>query len=156
MTVFFLHLRTHLFTKIMGFKRSLAFLCVVLVGMASAFAPICAPASSQTSAAGAPSQVRVPQQQRSGSTLLQERRWNFNEGRGPWGMKKNAEIWNGRLAQMGFTIVLLQEFVTGKGVIQGLQDGNIINIFFLGIAVASTVGLSVFLAFKGKENDIVY
>ena len=103
-----------------------------------------------------PSQVRVPQQQRSGSTLLQERRWNFNEGRGPWGMKKNAEIWNGRLAQMGFTIVLLQEFVTGKGVIQGLQDGNVINIFFLGIAVASTVGLSVFLAFKGKENDIVY
>eukprot|EP00957_Ditylum_brightwellii_P134231 10233492-Ditylum_brightwellii.AAC.1 len=34
------------------------------------------------------------------STALNERQWNFNEGRGPWGMKKNAEIWNGRAAQL--------------------------------------------------------
>ena len=34
------------------------------------------------------------------STALQERRWNFNEGQGPWGLKKNAEIWNGRMAQV--------------------------------------------------------
>lgn len=33
-------------------------------------------------------------------TMLMERRWNFNEARGPWGMKKNAEIWNGRVAQV--------------------------------------------------------
>lgn len=31
---------------------------------------------------------------------LQERRWNFNDGQSPWGMKKNAEIWNGRFAQV--------------------------------------------------------
>ena len=35
------------------------------------------------------------------STQLQERQWNFNEGQGPFGMKKNAEIWNGRVAQVG-------------------------------------------------------
>ena len=35
------------------------------------------------------------------STLLFERRWNFNEGQGPFGLKKNAEIWNGRVAQVG-------------------------------------------------------
>lgn len=34
--------------------------------------------------------------------VLQERRWNFNEGQSPWGMKKNAEIWNGRFAQVRF------------------------------------------------------
>lgn len=34
------------------------------------------------------------------STQLFERQWNFNEGRSPWGLKKNAEIWNGRVAQV--------------------------------------------------------
>ncbi len=34
------------------------------------------------------------------SVALQERRWNFNDGQSPWGMKKNAEIWNGRFAQV--------------------------------------------------------
>jgi hypothetical protein len=34
------------------------------------------------------------------STQLQERQWNFNEGQGPFGLKKNAEIWNGRVAQV--------------------------------------------------------
>jgi len=34
------------------------------------------------------------------TTTLAERRWNFNEGQSPWGMKENAEIWNGRVAQV--------------------------------------------------------
>jgi len=34
------------------------------------------------------------------STRLLERKWNFNEGQSPWGMKKNAETWNGRVAQV--------------------------------------------------------
>ena len=33
-------------------------------------------------------------------SALAERRWNFNEGQSPWGLKKNAEIWNGRVAQV--------------------------------------------------------
>lgn len=37
---------------------------------------------------------------RTTATALSERRWNFNEGQGPWGLKKNAEIWNGRVAQV--------------------------------------------------------
>jgi hypothetical protein len=36
----------------------------------------------------------------SSSSQLQERRWNFNEGQSPWGLKRNAEIWNGRVAQV--------------------------------------------------------
>jgi len=34
------------------------------------------------------------------ATALSERRWNFNYGQSPWGMKKNAEIWNGRVSQV--------------------------------------------------------
>jgi hypothetical protein len=82
------------------------------------------------------------------------RQWNFNEGRSPFGLKKNAEIWNGRVAQVGFTIVLLQELITGKGVVQGLQEGNFLNIAFLGVTVVSVVGLSAFLAIKGKDKFI--
>ena len=35
---------------------------------------------------------------------LQERRWNFNDGQSPWGMKKNAELWNGRFAQVSSVV----------------------------------------------------
>ena len=41
-----------------------------------------------------------PTRRTTSSTSLSERRWNFNEGQSPWGLKKNAEIWNGRLAQV--------------------------------------------------------
>jgi len=82
------------------------------------------------------------------------RQWNFNEGRSPWGMKNNAEIWNGRLAQMGFVIMLLQEVLTGKGVIQGIQDGDSLSFALLGFAGVSTVGLTAWLALKGDEDDI--
>jgi hypothetical protein len=36
------------------------------------------------------------------TTQLAERQWNFNEGQSPWGMKTNAEKWNGRVAQVRF------------------------------------------------------
>jgi hypothetical protein len=88
------------------------------------------------------------------SSLSMGRQWNFNEGRGPFGLKKNAEIWNGRAAQMCFVIVLLQELITGKGVIQGIQEGDPFNVIMLGITVASLGGLTVFLGLKGKEKYI--
>lgn len=37
-------------------------------------------------------------------TSLSERQWNFNEGQSPWGLKKNAEIWNGRVSQVCFQL----------------------------------------------------
>lgn len=84
------------------------------------------------------------------------RQWNFNEGgRGPWGLKRNAEIWNGRAAQMAFTIVLLQELITGKGAIAGIKDGDVSAYGLLGFAILSTIGLTIFLAIKGKEDEIL-
>jgi len=57
---------------------------------------------------------------------------------------------------MGFTIVLLQELVTGKGAIQSFQDGDLFSYFLVGLGGITVLGLSVFLAFKGKEKDIVF
>mmetsp|Transcript_24925 Transcript_24925/g.51029 ORF Transcript_24925/g.51029 Transcript_24925/m.51029 type:complete len:149 (+) Transcript_24925:78-524(+) len=148
----------------MPFKRTLAVLFVaLLVASSSAFAPIRnnnkAPSAQQIPA----SQLRTANayaissgSSRLGATSLNERQWNFNRGRGPFGMKKNAEIWNGRMAQIGFTFVLIQELITGKGAVQGLQEGDPVAVACMGIAVASVVGVTVFLALKGKESDITY
>merc|ERR1719343_1355039 len=81
---------------------------------------------------------------RTATTLY--RTWNFNEGQGPWGMKKNAETWNGRVAQVAFVLIFLQELIQGKGVVQGLQDGDLVNYIMLGFTVLSTLGFTVFLA----------
>ena len=102
-------------------------------------------------------QQTIPSPSISSTTALSEgRQWNFNNGRSPWGLKKNAEIWNGRVAQMAFVVVLLQEAVTGKGVIAAINDGDLVGYAFLGLAVASTLGLSIWLAIKGDESDIIF
>ena len=46
------------------------------------------------------------------TSALSERRWNFNDGQAPWGLKKNAELWNGRVAQ-----VCQKNGVEGKAVL---------------------------------------
>ena len=126
---------------------SLVILVSVLVAGVSAFAPSSRSSLVTQSATG----IRAPQKE--SNLILNERRWNFNEiGRSPWGMKNNAEIWNGRMAQMGFTIVLLQELVTGKGVVKGLQEGDPVNLAFLGFAVLSVVALTAWLAIKGTDQ----
>ena len=67
-------------------------------------------------------------------------------------MKKNAEIWNGRVAQMGFVIVLIQELITGKGVVQGLEEGDFINLAFAGATFAAVLALSAVVVLKGRNK----
>ena len=55
---------------------------------------------------------------------------------------------------MSFVLVLLQEIVQGKGVIQGVQEGDPINLAFLGVTVVSMVGLTVWLALKGDDDYV--
>jgi SNF family Na+-dependent transporter len=57
---------------------------------------------------------------------------------------------------MAFTVVFLQELITGKGVIEGIQNGNVINMAFLGGTVLSIVGLTAFLASKGDDEFADY
>ena len=102
-------------------------------------------------------QQTIPSPSISSATALSEgRQWNFNNGRSPWGLKKNAEIWNGRVAQMAFVIVLLQEAITGKGVVAAINDGDLVGYAFLGLAGVSTLGSSIWLAIKGDESDIIF
>lgn len=89
-------------------SRSLVIACLCLVLMAAthvnAFAPH--PLSSriqkqqQRAQGTSPFVTTTTTATSSTSTQLQERQWNFNEGQGPFGLKKNAEIWNGRVAQV--------------------------------------------------------
>lgn len=142
-------------TKMRSIASTLAIFATLLVSGVTAFAPASRSSVIGTNCASGKNVI-----QRESSLVLNERQWNFNEvGKSPWGLKNNAEIWNGRVAQMGFTIVLLQELITGKGVIQGIQDGDFINYAFLGLAGVSVIGLTIFLAIKGSDtyfdiNDI--
>ena len=54
--------------------------------------------------------------------------------------------------KMAFVIIFIQELIQGKGVIQGIQNGEIINTVSLGAAVVSVVALSAVLALKGADD----
>jgi hypothetical protein len=55
---------------------------------------------------------------------------------------------------MAFVMIFIQELIQGKGVIQGFQDGDPVNIAgFAGFAVV-TLGLTAFLALKGKSDYV--
>lgn len=88
------------------------------------------------------------------TSALNERRWNFNDGQAPWGLKKNAEIWNGRVAQMAFVLVFLQELIQGKGVIQGLQEGDPVNIASAAAFAVFLLSFTAFLAIKGDDDYV--
>ena len=38
-----------------------------------------------------------------------------------WGWSEQAELWNGRLAMLGFVIAIATEFLTGSGVLGQLR-----------------------------------
>lgn len=57
---------------------------------------------------------------------------------------------------MAFVLVVLQEAISGKGVIQSLQDGDLLAYFGVGVAAVSTIGLTAWLAIKGDESDIIF
>jgi hypothetical protein len=91
-------------------------------------------ASSFTCSAFAPSKsILVSQKALSFSTTqLQERRWNFNEGRSPWGLKNNAEIWNGRVAQVRRWMDIYFGFIVERIMAYTFLD---INIHFIDIHI---------------------
>lgn len=55
---------------------------------------------------------------------------------------------------MVFVIVFLQELIQGKGVIQGIQEGDPLNLAGLGVAALVTLGLTGFLALKGSISYV--
>jgi hypothetical protein len=55
---------------------------------------------------------------------------------------------------MAFVLVFIQELVQGKGVIQGLQEGNPVNIAVCAAFGISMVGITAFLAVKGTDDYV--
>jgi len=55
---------------------------------------------------------------------------------------------------MAFVWVLLQELISGKGIIQGLSEGDPANYIGVGAFAVTVLGLTAFLAIKGA-NDYV-
>jgi len=55
---------------------------------------------------------------------------------------------------MAFIVVLLQELVQGKGVVQGVQEGDPLNLALLGAFVVTVVGLTGFLALQGDDDYV--
>jgi len=55
---------------------------------------------------------------------------------------------------MAFIVVLLQELVQGKGVVQGVQEGDPLNLAVLGAFVVTVVGLTGYLALQGDDDYV--
>ena len=91
------------------------------------------------------------------------------KGRVPWGFSNNAEIINGRVAMMGFTVAYLQEAVTGKGVLTlyglpydegavlGGGGGGIPNFILGPVGLVVAIVLTIALSYGGEyvNNKIV-
>ena len=51
-------------------------------------------------------------------------------------------------------IVFVQELIQGKGVVQGVSEGDPINLATLGLVVVTTVALTGFLAVQGDDDYV--
>ncbi len=56
------------------------------------------------------------------------------------------------MLQMAFVWVFLQELITGKGVFQGIQEGDLFFLVNLGLFAVCLVGLTGWLAYKGEDD----
>lgn len=74
----------------------LALALLAFLASAIAFAPL----QQSRSRATADSGFNQGSQRSQTVAMFEKRTWNFNEGQSPWGMKKNAEVWNGRAAMV--------------------------------------------------------
>ena len=55
---------------------------------------------------------------------------------------------------MAFVIVVVQELIQGKGVIQGVQEGDPVNLVCLGAFTVSVVALTAWLALQGDDDYV--
>lgn len=49
-------------------------------------------------------------------------------------------------------MVFFQELIQGKGVVQGLSEGDFVNYIFLALFAVPTFGLVVWLAIQGDHE----
>jgi hypothetical protein len=55
---------------------------------------------------------------------------------------------------MAFVIIFLQELIQGKGVFDGIREGDAINIALLAVTGVTVLGFTAFLALKGPDDYV--
>lgn len=55
---------------------------------------------------------------------------------------------------MAFVIVVLQEVIQGKGVIDGIREGDPVNIAIAAGFAVTALGLTGYLALKGDDDYV--
>jgi hypothetical protein len=53
---------------------------------------------------------------------------------------------------MAFVVVFGQELIQGRGVVQGLQEGDPINFVMVAATGVTVLGLTAWLAIKGADD----
>lgn len=56
--------------------------------------------------------------------------------------------------QMAFVLTFLQELIQGKGVVQGITEGDPVNLAALGAFAVTVVGLTAWLAIQGDDDYV--
>ena len=82
-------------------------------------------------------------------------KWNLNTGRSPWGMSTNAEVWNGRVAMLGFVLCIVLEGITGTGVIPFVTCKGVFQNVLLLVAYAGGIaGIGWLMVQINKNKDV--
>lgn len=55
---------------------------------------------------------------------------------------------------MAFVLVFLQELIQGKGVVQGIAEGDPVNLAAVGAFAVTVVGLTGWLALQGDDDYV--
>jgi hypothetical protein len=79
-------------------------------------------------------------------------------GQGVFGFSNFAEIWNGRMAMLGFLAALASEVLTGKGIlgqigINTTGGGILVALFLTGFTVATMLGYYAVKLNKVQGNE---
>ncbi len=77
-------------------------------------------------------------------------------GDGTFGFSNFAEIWNGRMAMIGFVAGLANEVVTGKGILAQVgitgAGGLLVGLFLTGFTAAAMIG---YYAIKSSKTEVI-
>ena len=55
---------------------------------------------------------------------------------------------------MAFVVIFLQELIQGKGVIEGVRQGDALNLAFAGVTFVAVAGLTAILALQGDDDYV--
>lgn len=80
------------------------------------------------------------------------RQWNLNRQGSPFGFDLNAEVWNGRVAMISFMWVLIQELISGKGILPSIVDEDGAAVAALGLFIVGIMSIGARFAVEPEAG----